>query len=95
MTASGQALQAHAPPEPALNTSSCNHCGARIDPWSRADRRTHSTTCRVAVWRAENAHRGLNERQRPGPPPRPRSAVLGPPSRYTDATVLRVRRWMP
>jgi hypothetical protein len=33
----------------------CSRCGEPIQQGSRADRRTCSTSCRVALWRAGNA----------------------------------------
>jgi predicted nucleic acid-binding Zn ribbon protein len=60
VTALGHAAPAPEPPEPTVNTPFCNHCGAPIEPRSRADRRTCSTTCRVAFWRANKAQRRLS-----------------------------------
>lgn len=69
-----------------INASRCARCDAPLDERSRSDRRTCSTSCRVALWRAKNA------RRRPNPshggvdtaPPRPTGT--GPTRRYMDIT---------
>lgn len=48
----------------ALALRPCARCGAPLEPRSRADRRTCSTTCRVAFWRANKAQRRPNRPRR-------------------------------
>jgi len=38
-----------------MNRLRCLCCGTPLDEWSRSDRRTCSTTCRVALWRLKKA----------------------------------------
>jgi hypothetical protein len=47
----------------------CTRCGSPLEPWSRADRLTCTTRCRVASWRAMTA------RRRPIPAPGDQGAI--------------------
>jgi hypothetical protein len=40
-----------------MNSGACAHCGEPLDPLARADRRTCSTRCRVALCRAAGGAR--------------------------------------
>jgi hypothetical protein len=61
-----------------MNLTRCAHCGEPLDPSSRADRRTCSTTHRVASWRAKTAQR------RPIPAPADQDAIPAAAARDTS-----------
>jgi len=51
-----------------MNLAHCLRCDAPLDEWSRSDRRTCGTTCRVALWRAVKAAKPANpDRVEPEP----------------------------